>query len=73
MSFLLLNSLILRNYIITLDVLLCQNFFGESWEKVLEEGRAVNALEACKRFSCDANTLDAAWRDAESYSKVRTV
>eukprot|EP00978_Attheya_sp_CCMP212_P003085 scaffold6290_cov34-Attheya_sp.AAC.1 len=46
-----------------------QNFFGESWEKVLEEGRAVNALEACKRFGCDANTLDAAWREAESNSK----
>jgi len=26
--------------------------FGESWEQVLSEGRACNAMEACERFKC---------------------
>jgi len=47
-----------------------EDFFGESWSKVLSEGRAVNALQACKRFQCDAQTLNEAWRNSESISKV---
>jgi len=42
-----------------------QEKFGESWEKVLSEGRAVNAMEACAKFGCDATTLDAAWGKAK--------
>jgi len=46
-----------------------QSEFGESWEKVLKENRACNAMEACKRFSCDANQLDEAWGKAKKVVK----
>lgn len=39
-----------------------QTSFGESWEKVLSEKRAVNAMEACEQFGCDAAGLNAAWQ-----------
>ncbi len=39
--------------------------FGESWETVLAEDRACNAMEACKRFNCNADELDAAWQQAK--------
>lgn len=35
--------------------------FGESWTDVLKDGRAVNALEACKRFECSPDELNKAW------------
>jgi len=44
--------------------------FGESWEKVLAEDRAVNAMDACERFGLDANGLEAAWRKCEPADKV---
>lgn len=43
--------------------------FGESWEKVLSEGRATNAMEACARFECDADELDEAWGKAKKVVK----
>lgn len=43
--------------------------FGESWETVLKEDRAVNAMDACKRFSCDADELDEAWGKAKKVVK----
>ncbi|GAX21272.1 hypothetical protein FisN_1Lh100 [Fistulifera solaris] len=46
-----------------------QNAFGESWETVLAENRACNAMEACKRFGCDAQQLDEAWGKAEKVEK----
>lgn len=39
--------------------------FGESWDKVLAEDRACNAMEACARFNCDATALDVAWQKAK--------
>lgn len=36
--------------------------FGETWEKVLSEKRACNALEACERFGCNAAELNDAWQ-----------
>jgi hypothetical protein len=39
--------------------------FGESWDKVLAENRACNAMEACARFKCDATALDVAWQKAK--------
>jgi len=39
--------------------------FGEKWDKVLAEGRAVNAMEACAKFNCDAKVLDEAWGKAK--------
>jgi hypothetical protein len=35
---------------------------GETWEKVLREKRACNALEACERFGCNAAELNDAWQ-----------
>ena len=46
-----------------------QESFGESWETALNEGRAVNAMEACEKFSCDAQELDALWGKAEKVVK----
>jgi len=46
-----------------------QESFGESWDTVLKENRACNALEACKRFNCDASELDAAWGKAKKVVK----
>lgn len=40
--------------------------FGESWEKVLSEKRAVNALKACEEFGCDAAELNDAWQKIEA-------
>jgi hypothetical protein len=42
-----------------------QAAFGESWDTVLAEDRTCNAMEATKRFGCDANELEAAWRTAK--------
>jgi len=39
--------------------------FGEKWEKVLAEGRSCNAMEACKKFNCDAAALESAWQKAK--------
>lgn len=46
-----------------------QQEFGESWETVLKEDRACNALEACKRFKCSAGELNEAWQNAEKVVK----
>ena len=39
-----------------------QEAFGESWEQVLKEGRACNAMEACELFGCSASELNDAWQ-----------
>jgi len=41
-----------------------QEAFGESWETVLSEKRACNAMEACAQFGCNAEELDEAWGKA---------
>lgn len=46
-----------------------QESFGEKWETVLNEDRACNAMDACKRFGCTATELDAAWQKAEKVTK----
>ena len=43
-----------------------QSSFGESWETVLAEDRAVNALDACARFGCDASELNDAWQNTQA-------
>merc|ERR1719384_989664 len=40
--------------------------FGESWEKVLKENRAANALQACERFGCNSDELNEAWNKAKT-------
>ncbi|KAL3811280.1 hypothetical protein ACHAXA_009280 [Cyclostephanos tholiformis] len=39
--------------------------FGEKWSDVLKESRAANAMQACERFGCNAEELDAAWQAAK--------
>ena len=46
-----------------------QESFGEAWETVLKEDRACNAMDACKRFGCNAEELDAAWGKAKTVVK----
>lgn len=43
--------------------------FGEEWDAVLKANRACNAMEACKRFKCNADELDAAWQQAKKVVK----
>jgi hypothetical protein len=38
--------------------------FGESWNKVLKEKRACNAMEACERFECTPDELNVVWQKA---------
>jgi hypothetical protein len=42
-----------------------ESSFGESWKKVLNEKRACNAMEACKRFECTPEELNAVWQTAQ--------
>jgi len=35
--------------------------FGETWENVLSDSRACNAVEACKRFESSTDDLNKAW------------
>lgn len=42
-----------------------QDAFGESWEKVLSENRAANAMGACEQFGCSAAELNEAWSTAK--------
>jgi len=46
------------------------DFFGEKWQKVVFENRAVNAEEARNKFGCNAEELGNAWRLAEENHKV---
>jgi len=39
--------------------------FGEKWVEVLKEGRAANAMQACEKFGCNAEELNAAWQAAK--------
>jgi len=43
--------------------------FGEKWETVLAEGRAYNAMDACKKFNCDPIALEGAWQKAKKVVK----
>lgn len=40
--------------------------FGESWKTVVKEKRALNALEACRRFQWTAEQLGQAWQEAKA-------
>ena len=35
--------------------------FNEEWSKVLEDGRALNALDACTKLGLDGPGIDAIW------------
>lgn len=47
-----------------------QEAFGESWDDVLSEKRAANAMEACSLFDCSPDELNEAWRKAEQQNLV---
>ncbi|GMH86292.1 hypothetical protein TrVE_jg9123 [Triparma verrucosa] len=44
--------------------------FKEEWVKVVEEGRCVNALQACERWNVNESTLEKLWRSSEKSHKV---
>lgn len=46
-----------------------QESFGESWDTVVKENRACNALEACKRFGCTPEELNDAWQQSKNIVK----
>ena len=46
-----------------------QEAFGESWDTVIKENRACNAMEACVRFKCSPEELDEAWGQAKKVVK----
>jgi hypothetical protein len=46
-----------------------QSEFGESWETVLAEKRACNAMEACARFDCTPQELNDAWLESKNVVK----
>lgn len=39
--------------------------FGEKWEDAVASGKACNAMEACEKFGCTADELNAAWGEAK--------
>lgn len=43
-----------------------EEHFGESWEKVLAEKRACNAMQACEKFECDTAELNEAWQKVQA-------
>lgn len=43
--------------------------FGESWETVVREKRAVNAKDACEKFNCTGDELNEAWAQAKKVVK----
>mmetsp|Transcript_9954 Transcript_9954/g.12934 ORF Transcript_9954/g.12934 Transcript_9954/m.12934 type:complete len:346 (+) Transcript_9954:123-1160(+) len=42
-----------------------ESTFDEKWDEVLAAGKACNAMEACEKFGCTADELNAAWGDAK--------
>mmetsp|Transcript_49107 Transcript_49107/g.90017 ORF Transcript_49107/g.90017 Transcript_49107/m.90017 type:complete len:332 (+) Transcript_49107:74-1069(+) len=44
--------------------------FGLDWDTVLASGKAVNALDACKEFGCNADELASAWGGAKKAGKL---
>jgi len=44
--------------------------FSEDWDKVLAEGRAFNALDACKELGIDGKELDGLWGAAKTAKKL---
>lgn len=43
--------------------------FGETWETVLKEKRACNAMDACNRFKCTPEELNEAWQQSTKIVK----
>ena len=43
--------------------------FGESWETVVKEKRAVNAKDACEKFNCTGDELNESWSQAKKVVK----
>ena len=45
-------------------------FQGETWSKVLADGRACNAVQALSKLGCGPDELEKAWRRAEADSRT---
>jgi len=44
--------------------------FGKEWDEVLEEGTALNAMDACAKFEIDAAALDKMWAEAKKANNL---
>lgn len=47
-----------------------QKTFGKSWDSVLSEGKALNAMDACKELGVDAEGLNKLWQAAKKNDKL---
>jgi len=47
-----------------------QKAFGLQWDDALKSGKCVNAMDACKEFSCDAEELAKAWGVCKKANKL---
>ena len=43
---------------------------GVTWQKLLDEGRVLNALDACEKLGMDANTIDVEWGKAKKAKRI---
>jgi hypothetical protein len=44
--------------------------FELEWDEVLKDGKALNAMDACAKFECDAAALDKMWAGAKKEGKL---
>jgi len=44
--------------------------FGEEWDDVLKEGKALNAMDACSKFEIDSAALDKMWGECKKADKM---
>jgi len=44
--------------------------FDNEWDKTLEDGQVLNALDACAKLGVDADTIDSLWAKAKAAKKL---
>jgi len=44
--------------------------FDAEWDKTLEDGQVLNALDACAKLGVDADTIDSLWAKAKAAKKL---
>lgn len=44
--------------------------FGKEWDEVLQEGTALNAMDACAKFEIDAAALDKMWAECKKANNL---
>jgi len=44
--------------------------FGEDWDTVLKEGKALNAMDCCAKFEIDAEEIDKMWAECKKANEL---